>query len=782
MNKKYTYLVVVLLILASLIAFGRIQSNDFTNYDDPRLITANSHIQTGFNAESIKFAFTNSKLEYWHPITWLSIILDWRLFGDNASGHHLVSLLWHIGSAILLFLFLNKTTGALWPSAFVAAFFALHPLRVESVAWAAERKDVLSVFFGMATIYAYSYYAEKPKLSKYFICLTLFALSLMSKPTLVTLPCVLLLLDYWPLGRLQKVLTSQTVPVLFDNGIGKKKSKKLKVESSVDKKIAKPVQSGRQLIGKLLWEKVPFFLLAIVLSVMLIWQLRADNYMGPLQVFPFSDRIMNAILSYVAYLGKTFWPVDLAVFYPYLRSFPIWQVLGASLLLLGISTAVICLVKKAPFLAVGWLWYAGVLFPVSGIMQTGDQAIADRYTYFPSIGIAIILVWGVVYLFSKEKLRKMILIPAVVIILAALIFLTWQQCGYWKNSKSLFSHVLQATKENIVAHNNLGVALAAEGKLGEAIPHYLEAIRINPGAAVSYLNLGGALSAQGKNDEAIAQYLAAIKINPYYPQVHFTLASTLVNQGRIEEAIAAIKLNPNQEEAHSMLGVLLTDKGKKLAAQGKKLVAQRMNEEAIAQYLAAIKINPDKEEYHSNLGIILAAQGRNEEAITHYLAAIKINPNYDSGYYNLANLYIKQGKIEEAVDNYRQAIKINPDHAYAHFNLADVFVQQNKIGQAIEHFREAVRITPSSFKALNNLGAQLEKQLKHDEAIEYYRRAVKIEPKNPGIYFNLGVALGNKGELKEAADNFRRAINLKPDYGEARRALKLALESDQQKR
>jgi hypothetical protein len=271
-----------LLILVSLIAFGRIQSNDFTNYDDDRLITANSQIKTGFNAESIKFAFTNSKLEYWHPLTWLSIILDWSLFGSNASAHHLVSLLWHIGSAILLFLFLSKTTGSLWPSAFAAAFFALHPLRVESVAWAAERKDVLSVFFGMATLYAYAYYAEKPQISKYFICLILFVLSLMSKPTLVTLPCVLLLLDYWPLGRWQKVLTPQSVPVLFDNGAGQKKSKKLKVESSVDKKIAKPVQSGRQLIGNLLWEKVPFFFLALAHSVMLIWQLRADNYMGPI--------------------------------------------------------------------------------------------------------------------------------------------------------------------------------------------------------------------------------------------------------------------------------------------------------------------------------------------------------------------------------------------------------------------------------------------------------------------------------------------------------------------
>jgi tetratricopeptide (TPR) repeat protein len=390
-----------------------------------------------------------------------------------------------------------------------------------------------------------------------------------------------------------------------------------------------------------------------------------------------------------------------------------WQFFGPALILLGISIAVIYAIKKAPYLFVGWFWYLGTLVPVIGLIQVGKQSIADRYTYLPSIGIAIILTWGVVYLLPKVKLRKIIIIPAA-LILAVLTFLTWQQCGYWKNSISLFSHVLQATKDNYLAHNNLGSALAADGK----------------------------------NDEAIAHYRKAIEINPYADFSYFNLVAALVTQGRMEEAIAEIKINPNQQEAHSHLGGVLAAQGKKLAAQGKKLAAQRMNEEAINQYLAAIKLNPDKEEVHSNLGVVLAAQGRNEEAITQYLAAIKINPNY----------------------------------ADAHYNLADVFVQQNKIDQAIEHFREAVRINPSSFTALNNLGVQLEKQLKHDEAIEYYRRAMKIEPKNSGLHFNLGVALGNKGELKEAIEHFRQAIDLQPNYEEARRALKLALDMNQQKR
>jgi tetratricopeptide (TPR) repeat protein len=742
MNKKYTYLIIVLLILASLLAFGRIQGNDFVNFDDNLFITDNAVIQSGFNAESIKWAFTTAYMSYWHPLTWLSIMLDWRLFGANASGHHLVSLLWHIGSAILLFLFLSKTTGSLWPSAFAAAFFALHPLRVESVAWAGERKDVLSVFFGMATIYAYSFYAEKPKLSKYFLSLILFVLALMSKPMMVTLPCVLFLLDYWPLNRLQKVLTLQSVTISVAKGTDKGKSENLKAASSADKKIVNPFPSGRQLVGKLLWEKVPFFSLALALIIALIVMQKSFGGMASLEIFPFSVRIKNAIISYVAYLEKTFWPVDLAVFYPYQFSLTIWQVVGAAMLLLAISTIVICLARKAPFLVVGWFLYLGVLFPVIGITQAGDQAMADRYSYFPSVGIAIMVTWGVAYLMPKEKLRNMILIPVAVIILAILTFLTWQQCGYWKNSSTLFNHVLKATKANYLAHHNFATSLVAEGKMDEAISHYYKSIELNPILTLPHTNL----------------------------------ARALVAQGRIDAAIAAIKLNPNQENAHSILGLLLAAEGKKLAAEGKKLAAQTMNEEAIKLNLAAIRINPDNAETHLNLGAILAAQERNEEAIVHYLAAIKINPKYDDAYYNLANLYIKQRKIEEAIDNYLKAIQINPDHVDAHCNLADVFVKQNKLDQAIEHFREAVRISPYSFTALNNLGVNLEKQLRHEEAIKYYRRAVKILPENPGIYFNLGVALGNKGDLREAAENFRQAVNLKPDYEEARRALKIALE------
>jgi Tfp pilus assembly protein PilF len=503
MNKKYTYLIIVLLVIACLTSYGRILGNDFVNYDDDRLITENNYVQIGFNAQSVKWALTNASLEYWHPLTWLSIMLEWRLFGTNASFYHLVSLLLHIGAVLFLFLFLNKATKRFWPSAFVAALFALHPLRVESVAWASEHKDVLSMFFGMATLYAYAQYVEKSRLSKYFICLILFTLSIMSKPTLVTLPCVLLLLDYWPFERWQKPFTPVNISA----------------------------KSRSQVIAHLLWEKAPFFLLSMLLGIMLIGQLQADNYMAPLQRLSFSGRIMNAIVSYVSYLGNTFWPVDLACFYPYAHSFQLWQVIGAASVLLAISVAVVFLVKRTPFLAVGWFWYLGTLFPVSGLMQAGAQARADRYTYFPFIGIAIMVAWGILFLIKREDTRKKILFPTAIAALSIMAFFTWQQCGYWKNSIELFSHALQVTKDNVRAHNNFALALFAEGKIKEAIDHYNKAIRLKPDNLEAYNNRGIAYTTLGQYQMAIEDYNKAIRLKPDDADSYFNRGFVYFKQG-----------------------------------------------------------------------------------------------------------------------------------------------------------------------------------------------------------------------------------------------------------
>jgi len=545
MNKKYTTLIIVLLVIACLATYGRILGNDFVNYDDDRLITENHYVQTGFDAQSVKWAFTNASLEYWHPLTWLSIMLEWRLFGTNASFYHLISLLLHIGAALFLFLFLNKATKRLWPSAFVAALFALHPLRVESVAWASEHKDVLSMFFGMAALYAYAQYVEKPRISKYIICLILFTLSIMSKPTLLTLPCVLLLLDYWPFERWQKPFTPVNI-------------------SAIETKIDAPAKSRSQIIAHLLWEKAPFFLLSMILGIMLIGQLQADNDMIPLQQLSFSSRIMNTIVSYVLYLGNTFWPADLACFYPY-SIFQWWQVIGAAFVLLAISVAVVFLVKKTPFLAVGWFWYLGALFPVSGLLQAGDQARADRYTYFPFIGIAIMAAWGIPLLIKRKDIQKKILFPAAIAALFIIAFFTWQQCGYWKNSIELSKHALQANKDNFVAHNCFASALVKKGRIEEAINHYNKAISLASGYEDAYNNRGVAYAEIGRYQLAIEDFGKVISLDPRYFKPYNNRGLVYAKLGQYQMAIEdfnkAMRLKPDDVDTYFNRGLVYFNQG-----------------------------------------------------------------------------------------------------------------------------------------------------------------------------------------------------------------------------
>ena len=483
MNKKYTYLIVIFLIVASFMAYGRILGNGFVSFDDYRYIIENNHIKSGINPESIKWAFSAVVFSNWHPLTWLSHMLDWSLFKDHAGGHHLISLLLHIGSVLFLFLFLNRMTKNLWASAFVAALFALHPLRVESVAWAAERKDVLSMFFGLAALYAYALYTEKYQSSKYFLCLILFALSLMTKPMLVTLPFVLLLLDYWPLGRWPK-------------------------------EISAPVKNRGHLIGRLLGEKTPFIFLTIVSSIMTLWAQNKGGAIASLEYLPFPARIANAVISYVSYLGKIFSPVDLVVFYPYEHSFPFWQVLVSCFILSGITIVVIYAFKKMPFLFVGWFWYLGTLIPVIGLVQVGKQAMADRYTYLPSIGIAIMLAWGIPLLFPREDMRKKILFPAGIAYLTILAVLTWQQCGYWKNSATLFNHVLQVTKGNYLALNARGITYGELGQYQLAIEDFNKAISLKQDYVDAYYNRGYAYTNLGHYQRAIEDYNEVIRLKP----------------------------------------------------------------------------------------------------------------------------------------------------------------------------------------------------------------------------------------------------------------------------
>ena len=531
MKKKYTYLIVIFLIVASFIAYGRILGNDFVSFDDYQYIIENNHIKSGINPESIKWAFSSVVCSNWHPLTWISHMLDWSLFRDNAGGHHLISLLLHVGIVLLLFFFLNKMTKNLWSSAFVAALFALHPLRVESVAWAAERKDVLSMFFGLASLYVYALYAEKYQSFKYFLCLILFALSLMAKPMLVTLPFVLLLLDYWPLGRWQKALKPVNIQVVDNELPVKNEGERCNVDPIIEKEISAPVKSRSDLIGRILGEKVPFIFLTIVSSIVTIWAQNKGGAFVAMGHLPFLKRIVNAIISYVSYLEKTFSPVDLAVFYPYEYSFPFWQILISCFLLIGITIIVIYALKKMPFLFVGWFWYLGTLIPVIGLVQVGRQAMADRYTYLPSIGIAIMLAWGIPLLFLRADMRKNILFPAGIAYLAILSVLTWQQCGYWKNSATLFMHALQVTKNNYLAHNARGITYGELGQYQLAIEDFTRTIGLKQDYPDAYFNRGFAYAKLGQYHLAIEDFSKAISLKQDYTDAYNIRGNTYFNQG-----------------------------------------------------------------------------------------------------------------------------------------------------------------------------------------------------------------------------------------------------------
>ncbi|MBN1365432.1 MAG: tetratricopeptide repeat protein [Syntrophaceae bacterium] len=574
MNKKYTsFIIIFFLIVASCAAFCRIVDNDFVNYDDTIFITENSNIQSGFNLQNIKWAFFTTYQSYWHPLTWLSITLDWTIFGSKVGGHHLVNLLLHIGAVIFLFLFLNKTTKNIWPATFAAALFALHPLRVESVAWAAERKDVLSMFFGMTCIYAYALYAELPKLSRYFFCFILFIFSLLSKPMMVTLPCVLLLLDYWPLKRWQKALTAE------------------------GKSHYKPA-------SLIIWEKAPFFILSIFVSILSVW---AQNKVGTLasgEILPFFLRCSNAIIAYTAYIGKTFWPFNLAVFYPYEFSLPMWKILISFITLVAITIFTIYHIRKLPFLFVGWFWYLGTLIPVIGLMQVGQQAMADRYTYLPSIGIAIMFSWGIPSLIKSENTRKKVLFPTAISILFVLAILTWRQCGYWKNGITLFSHVIKITKNNYLAHNIIGFNLLEKGKTEKAVYHFSKAILYHPQHVITpdyvgfYLNRATAYTKLGKFQLAIEDYNRAISLKPDYTEAYN-------NRGNIYGQLRQFQL-------------------------------------AINDFNKAISLDPDHAKAYNNRGLAYSELHHHQNAIKDFNKAIDLNPDYANAYNNRANIYLKQ--------------------------------------------------------------------------------------------------------------------------------------------
>ena len=669
----------LLLATAVWLVFGQTRHFDFVNYDDGLYVYENPAVIKGLSWANIGWAFTHSVASCWHPVTLLSHMLDCELYGLNPGSHHLTSVAIHALTAVSLMLMLHHLTGSFWRSAFVAAVFAVHPLHVESVAWIAERKDVLSALFFVLTLWTYSLYVQKmpvpgPGAAIWFaLSLFLFALGLMSKPMLVTLPCVLLLLDFWPLKR----FTLQEL---------------------------RPTHAAR-----LLLEKTPFFTLVALDCLATIRAQENAILLG--NVYDLRIRVGNAILSYADYLGQMIDPADLTIFYSHPgNQLPAAKLTLSLLLLLLVSFWALCESKNRPYLLVGWLWYLGMLVPVIGLIQVGQQSHADRYTYLPQIGLYILLTWGAVERFGTSRHRRVLLGSTALAALIALISLACLQTAHWKNSVTLWSHTVSHTSENYIAENNLAAALTKEGDIKDAIFHFRRAA-LSPIESVEHAkaeyNLGVLSARIGRPEEAAAYYKLAIqhesKQSPYV-DADLNLGVLLADQGKVDEAIRhferVLSLQPESADAHGNLGLLLLKLGR--AA------------EAIPHFEGLLKKDPGNASAHFNLGNAFRSQGRSEAALQEYERALKIFPAYSDTHQNLGVLLLDLGRLDEAAAHFEQAFRSNPNLAQAHFCLGVVWARQKKWPPSIDQFQTALSLARA--QQATHLMTVIQSQLQAAEA------------------------------------------------------------------
>ena len=603
----------LLLVAVTLAVYWPVVRCDFLNYDDPKYFTSNTHVLGGLTPVNVAWAFTTGQASNWHPLTWLSLMLDVDLFGPGPVGPHVTNLLFHLANTVLVFLLLRSLTRATWRSAFVAALFALHPLHVESVAWISERKDVLSTFFGLLALRAYAGYAQRvtsdewqvtrtePILSRvtchgsrfYWLALLFFVLGLMSKPMLVTLPFLMLLLDWWPLGRV----------------------------SSVECRVPGAPAPASQLLtfSRLISEKIPFFILSAISCVVTFIAQQKSGAVISLVKISLAQRVENTFVAYVRYLAKTFWPASLANPYPYPEHWAVGLVVLSAVLVAGLSVATLWLGRKRPFVPVGWFWFVGTLIPVIGLVQVGNQSLADRYTYFPLIGIFMVVVWGLAGMCANRRWPGPVIGVLAVIVLLACGLRTRDQISYWQNSGTLFRHTLSVTENNFIACNNLATWLSKNGRVTEAMDWFRQSLQIRPNNPDALYNLGNAFARQGNWDEAIGNYRRALQ------------------------------MAPDQADMLNNLGFALATK-KQFA-------------DAIACFEAALKLNPDSASTHNNLAAVLFSENRLDEAVQHYRESLRITPDDPRICINLGDALVRLGKPAEAISCYQTALRFKPGDA-----------------------------------------------------------------------------------------------------------------------
>jgi tetratricopeptide (TPR) repeat protein len=638
-------LVIAGLSLLILLVFRQVGGHSFINLDDGLYVYQNPHVRGGLSKEGVARAFTTFHAANWHPLTWISHMTDVQLFGLDAGWHHRVNVLFHLANTALLFLVLWRMTGGLWQSAFVAALFAVHPLHVESVAWVAERKDVLSTLFWLLTMGAYLGYVRRPSVQRYLPVFVFLALGLMCKPMLVTLPFVLLLLDGWPLDRL-----------------------------------------SLRTLGRRVLEKAPLLGLSTASCIITYIAQSQGKAVVPLGNMSVGPRLSNALVSYAIYLEKAVWPSSLAVFYPHPATIgagiPAWKIAGAVLLLAGISFLALRERRRRPYLAAGWLWYLGTLVPVIGFVQVGAAAHSDRYTYVPLIGVFLAVAWGVPELLPKRRWRKWVLGVAAGSVLAALTVASWFQVGYWRDNFSLYSRTLAVTEGSWMVLLNLGSAYGDRGEFSKASTYYREALRIKPDYVEAWYGLGMVSVNFGRQEEAIGYFKEALRSKPDFAPALYSLGQAQTELGRIQEAAGnyaeAVRIDPDYLDAWYNLGVIDTRLGR--------------IQEAIACFRETVRIKPTHASAWYNMGLAQARLGRIEEAAGNFAEAVRIDPDHGNAWFNLGIADAKLGRNQKAIDCFRESVRVKPEFAEGWYSLGVIYEKLGRRKEAEDSFREARRL------------------------------------------------------------------------------------------
>lgn len=720
-----TFFVCTLLFAGTAFLFSRSLDYGFLNYDDPSYITNNAHVRSGLTSSSIVWAFTGHA-DYWHPLTWLSHMLDWELYDQIALGHRLTSILWHALNAVLVFFVFRRLTGAFWTAAFAAALFAWHPLRIESVVWVTERKDVMSGCFFLLTLWSYSAYANRRRegsraLGLYALTLALFLFGLMSKPMVVSLPFVLLLLDAWPLRRLP----------------------------------AAPANSRLRSLATrwrpLVLEKIPFFALSAIISVVTI--LMQTNFGAFTLTLPFAARLANAAVSYVRYIGKFFWPADLAVFYPHPGTWPLLVVLAAVALLAALTVLVWHQRTRRPWLAIGWFWFLVTLLPAIGILQVGMQAMADRYTYLSILGLQLALFGSLAHLPVRPAARVIAALIASIILLACVVR-TWDQQFTWRDSVSLFRHATQVSPNSDAAHGFLAYTLLGEGRIQEAETEARRSLSLNPDNTTALFALA---SIQDRRDEipaAIAGFQRVLELRPRDSLARLRLGLALLKLHRRDEAApyltAAIAQEPSYRESFLRQG--FTDFRNGFAST------------AVIYFEAVLAALPDDSDAHFGLALTLAKLGRADDSFTHLRRAAELRPDLAPVQVEVGLALLSRRQPPDAATHFRHALAANPNSGVAHLGLARALEQLNQSAAAQPHLEKAFALAPENPLVQRAWATSLARRGRFADAIVHYEQALVGLPDDASLHAELGFALLLEKRRDDAIARFEHALRLDPSF------------------